>query len=236
METKKKSFDTEYNKMQLEIDETSKGILEKIVGYTQCDLIAHFNDFIDGCYLTLLIEVLDNGNKGKIKLRKSSVKVDLSQHLSEEDEIETETEGSSWMSTHMFISDIWRFYKFEPFQEKYDRLTKSVDFSPADLLREFLFKHVVIRNCIQHHDWQLDAFSLKTLGKTKIEIATDKEPIEIKEWKMIKLTKEEIHLLISNLTSFVSEFNKHVDKRVKTRHYRPKGGDGSYIVTKKAST
>jgi len=222
LEEDKKSFDDGHGKLKNETDKVSKDILEKFLGYTQCDLIAKFSDFLNGCYLTVLIEVLQNGNKDKIRLRKSSAKIDLSKHNLYEEGLDDDGDGSNWLSLSMLISDIWHSYEFEPFQEKYDRLTKSLEFKAKDLLKEFILKHVLIRNCIQHHDWQLDAPSLKSIGKTKIEIATNDKPIEIMEWKTIHLTKEEIDSLFDVLKQFVTDFNDYVDKRVKTRYYRPK--------------
>jgi hypothetical protein len=231
LDKEKKMFDEEINILEKEKDEVSKNILEKLLGYTQCDLIAQFIDFLNDCYLSILIEVLRDGNKSKIKLRKSAVKIDLSKHNHHEIGI-TDEEGANWMSLQMFITDIWHSYMFEPFDEKYRRLTSSLDYAATQVKRDFLFKHVVIRNCIQHHDWQLDANSLKVIGKEKIEISTESKPIEIVKWKIIQLTKTEIILLFDNLNLFVKEFNKHVDKRVMTRHYRPRDKTKKYIVTK----
>ena len=110
----------------------------------------------------------------------------------------------------MLIGDIWNSYKFEPFSEKYNRLISSLEFKEKASLKEFIFKHVLIRNCIQHHSWQLDGASLKSIGKTKIEIATSGKPIEINQWKTIRLTKEEIDELFGVLKQFVENFDKYV--------------------------
>jgi len=145
LKTERGSFEKEIEKLKKEPDEISGKIIGKLLGYTQCDLIAQFNEFLNGCYLTLLIEVLQEGNKSKIKLRKSSVKVDLSKHAYEDDEMPND-DGLNWMSINMFITDIWHSYMFEPFEEKYDRLTKSVDYKANQELRDFIFKHVIIRS------------------------------------------------------------------------------------------
>lgn len=221
IKSEKEDFEKEVEKLEKELDGISNRIFEKLLGYTQCDLISQFNEFLNGCYLTLLIEVLQEGNKSKIKLRKSSVKVDLSKHNYEDNKM-SDDDSLNWMSINMFITDIWHSYMFEPFNEKYDRLTKSVDFKANQELQEFIFKHIIIRNCIQHHDWQLNATSLKTLGKEKIEIATNDRPLEILKWKLIKLTREEIIILFEKLELFAKHLNSHINKRVKSRYYRPK--------------
>ena len=61
------SFEQAHSKLNAETDNVSKAILEKLLGYTQGDLIAKFNDFLNGCYLVVLLEVLQNGNRDKIK-------------------------------------------------------------------------------------------------------------------------------------------------------------------------
>ena len=201
------------------------------LGYTQCDLIAQFIDFLNDCYLAILIDVLKDGNRSQLKLRKSAVKMDLSKHNHSEIGILDE-EGVNWMSLQMFISDIWHSYMYESFDEKYKRLTKSLEYESEQEIKDLIYKHVVIRNCIQHHDWQLHADMLKSLGKNQILIETDTKPIEIAQWKIIKLTKEEMNLLFINLKKFVIDINEHVNNRVKTRHFRPKDKTKNYIVTK----
>lgn len=219
LKTKKDSFEKEIAKLKKESDdEVSIKILTKILGYTQCDLIAELNEYMDGCYLRLLDEVLQRGNKSNIKIRKSAIKIDLAKNSYDGEDM-TE-EGLNWLSVNMFMSEIWRSYKFEPFDEKYNRLTKSVDYKAQQELRDFLFKHIIIRNCIQHHDWQLDPTSLKTVGKEKIEIATENKPIQIAQWQQIQLTYNELDLLFEQLLSFAIDFNSYIDKRVNTRWYR----------------
>jgi hypothetical protein len=54
----KENFENEVNKLMEEDNEIFKNILEKLFGYTQSNLIAHLDDFLNECYLSILIEVL----------------------------------------------------------------------------------------------------------------------------------------------------------------------------------
>lgn len=191
------------------------------MGFTQCDIVADLSEFIDDCYLRILLEVMQNGNKSNLKLRKSSVKIDLAKHNYEEKEfIGSTPESLNWLSFQSIISDIYKSFRFESFPEKFSRINKGIDYEINKDWREMIFKHVIIRNCIQHHSWQLEASSLRVIGKTKIIIANDKNDIEIKEWQIIQLTKKELLKFIEVLLIFVDDFSKHTNSRIRTRHYK----------------
>lgn len=196
---------------------SSEGILIKIYGYTQCQVIAQLAEFIDDCYLEILLEVLQRGNKSKIKLRKSAIKIDLSKHKNHEEGFDDE--ASEWMTLQMLISDIWSSFQFEPFDEKLEKLLTAVDYKMDPELKSFIRKHIFIRNCIQHHDWKLDGSVKKMLGQKSIKIWNGGTPIEIYEWKTITLTTGEIGLLYENIKRFIADFNAHIDKRVVTKYY-----------------
>lgn len=198
----------------------SESILIKLYGYTQCQAIAQLVEFIDDCYLEVLLEVLQRGNKSKIKLRKSAIKIDLSKHKNFEEGFVDE--GSEWMTLQMLINDIWHSFQFEPFDEKLDKLLKAVDYKTELKLKSFIEKHVFIRNCIQHHNWKLDGSVLKMLGQNSIKIWNGKKPLEIHKWKTIILTMGEIELLYENIKKFIKDFNKHIDKRIVTKYYTRK--------------
>lgn len=191
-------------------------LTEKILGYTQGMLVQYLNDFINDCYLHILIDVLSNGNKSNLKLQKSAVKVDLSRHVNEEDS----TSGDYWLTIQMLISDIWRAYMFESFNERLTKLVKAVEYKFDDELKSVFAKHVIIRNCIQHHNWQLEATSLKSIGKEYIEIKEGNGCIRIEKWKLIKLTIEEIRLLCDSIRKFSEGLTAHVNIRVSSRTYR----------------
>lgn len=194
----------------------AKDIEKKILGYNQCMVIQHLNEFIDDCYLNILIEVLNEGNKSNLKLSRSSVKIDLSRHYSEDDDLK----GDSWLTVHMIINDIWNSYKFESFKEKLTKLIKPLEYEISPDLKRDILKHVTIRNCIQHHNWRLEPSSLKMVGMKSIEILQDhNSSLEISKGQTIILSKEEVIKFIDSLLDFADHFSSHVSHRVATRFY-----------------
>ncbi|MBU8845732.1 hypothetical protein KNR15_20430 [Alkalihalobacillus gibsonii] len=196
-------------------------IAEKILGYNQCMLIQLLHDFMDNCYFELLREVLENGNKSKLKLSKKSIKLDFNKHVYED------MDGDDWLTIKNIISDVWDDYKRTGFTDKLSRLTKPLDYEMSRLskqdkeLRNEIIKHTIIRNCIQHHNWQLDEDSLKhNLKNTDlIEVVTDGSTMKkIRIRDRIRLSKTELYKLIDNLDLFAETLSSYVDKKVKTRY------------------
>lgn len=90
-------------------------------------------------------------------------------------------------------------------------------------------KHIVIRNCIQHHRWELVDDVLKTIGLDKIRILNDKgKYLTIKKWNLIVLTPAEVKYIIDTLADFCIEYTKHVKGRIKERHFLHNFKDGDY--------
>ena len=192
-------------------------IRENLNIHYQSVLVRFFQEFLDGCYLQILIEVIDNGNPHRIKLRKSQVKIDYTSYMPEDDE-ET-INSASFFTLRGFIGDMWKAYKWEPFRNKTDMLFKSIDYIvDIDLFYE-IKKHVAIRNCMQHHEERLDRDSLKQLGKDRIQMkkAGGTYPIEV--WETITITEKEIHSLCTSLRKFAEDFHNHVKQRIPTVHY-----------------
>ena len=188
----------------------------------QSVLVRYFQEFLDECYLRILIEVIDNGNPHRIKLRKSQVKIDSTSYMpepDEEDDEETINSASSWFTLRGFIGDMWKAYKWEPFKNKTDMLFKSIDYIvDTDLFYE-IRKHVVIRNCMQHHKGSLDRDSLKQLGRDRIQMKKAGGTYHIEVWKPITIAEEEVHSLCTSLRRFVKDFHNHVKQRIPTVHY-----------------
>ncbi|MEK4130171.1 hypothetical protein NYE67_10845 [Solibacillus sp. FSL W8-0474] len=191
---------------------------EKVLGYNQNMIVQHLNEFLDDCYLNVLREVLNDGNNSNLKLKRSSVKIDLSR-LSNDDE---SVRGDSWLTIHMIINDIWHSYRFESFKEKLEKLMKPLEYTINQETKREILKHVTIRNCIQHHNWRLDASSVKSnMGTDFIEILSNsKSTIRIEKWKTIKLTETELANFITQLIVLTENFNNYVSGRISTRYTR----------------
>lgn len=200
-------------------DKTKEHLLTHLQGL----LVRTLHEFLDECYLRFVVEVINDGNPSKIKLRKSKVFLRLDQTHTEDDDI-TE-DGSQWLTIQGIISDIWKAYKFEPYKNKIEMLFKSIDYkwSPEKLF-EF-HKHVILRNCIHHHEEQLHQDFLKQLGKKNIKILNEGGHFEITAWNKVIFTPEEINHLIGLFTEFVEDFNSYIDKRIPTRWFLHKGSE-----------
>lgn len=195
---------------------------EKVLGYNQCMIIYHLNDFLDHCYYNLLREVLNEGNNSNLKLSRSSAKIDLSKHYAED---EYYPRGDSWLTIEMIINDIWQSYRYESFKDKLSKLIKPLDYDVEKIvpgLKNEILKHVTIRNCIQHHNWRLEPSAVKhNIGKDSIEILQESNStLKIKKNEKIKLTKEELIKIIEKLIVFADTLSTCVSQRVATRHYR----------------
>ncbi|MDX6158390.1 hypothetical protein SIA70_20075 [Bacillus subtilis] len=193
-------------------------IEEKILGYNQCMIIQLLQNFMDDCYLQLLIEVLENGNKSKLKLAKKNIKLDFNKHVYKD------MDGDDWLTITNIISDVWDDFKRTGFTDKLSRLTKPLDYEMSKQdkeLRHEIIKHVIIRNCIQHHNWQLDRDSLNfSLPNTdSIEVMSDENStIKINMSKRIKLSKTELYEIIDKLNLFAETLSSRVGEKVKTRY------------------
>lgn len=200
-------------------------ILRHLLFHYQNALVRLFNEFLDECYLQVLIEAIDSGNPHRIKLRKTRVAVDATSYVPEPDDAEdaaTIADASSWFTIKGLISDMWKTYKWEPFKTKAEMLFKSLDYFPDDASFFEIRKHVVIRNCMHHHEARLDRDSLKSLGRDRLAIRDGGGMAMIEVWKPIVMTIEELRNLVTIMITFAKAFGGHVAKRIPTRHYRSK--------------
>jgi hypothetical protein len=167
-----------------------------------------------------LIETIQDGNPHKIKLRKSQIKVDNASYLPED--VDVGDEGATWLTIRGFIRDMWITYKWEPFKNRTDMLFKSTDYVIAPALFDEIKKHVIIRNCMQHHEGRLDRDSLNQLGKDKIPMKKDGDVYYIDVWKPITIFDDELYSLFAILELFAEDFHKHIKQRIPTVHYMSK--------------
>lgn len=188
------------------------------LGYLQNDIISDFNDFIDECYLEFLVHVLSHNNPDSINLRSMSARISLDQ-ISETAQ-ETAGSGDHWLTIHQIIGNIWKDFKFLPFKEKFKEIMNCIEYSHDQGKIADINKHVVIRNCIQHHQWELVDDVLKTIGQDKIRILNEKgKYITIKKWGLITLTIEEVEYLLKIIADFTNEYATYVKTRIKTRSF-----------------
>ena len=195
-------------------------IINKLLIHYQGLMVRALTEFIDDCYLHFLIEVINNGNKAKIKLQKAKVQIDPNRYLPEDDPNYPIGEGGSqWLTVQGLISDIWKTFKFEPYKIKVQMLFGAIDFKVDDTVRAELMKHVVLRNCIQHHEGQLDQDSLRQCGVQKVVMRRAGGTYELQAHARITFTEEELLHLGELLEKVATDFSDYVDKRIPTREY-----------------
>lgn len=190
-------------------------IQEAYLTHSQNMLVGALQDFLDNCYLNFLIEAIDQGNPSKINIRKSKVNLSPGSYVPED----VDEDGATWFTLKGIVSDMWKAYKFEPFNNKLDMLFKSVGYACNRDTRFELLKQVLLRNCIQHHGGQLEPSCLKQCGVESFTIRDKDTSHEIVKWKMIFFTVKELQNFCSHLTSFAEDFNTYIDKRIPTRHF-----------------
>lgn len=204
---------------------SAQQIITHLLFHYQNSLVRLFSEFMDECYLQVLIEAIDSGNPHRITLRKTRVDVDATSYIPEPEDPEEEagiSGASTWFTIKGLISDMWKAYMWEPFKTRADMLFKSLDYTPDNNAFFEIRKHVVIRNCMQHHQARLDRDSLKTLGRDKLVILDGAGTQTIDVWKPIVVTVDELAAFITLLLRFAEDFHKHVAKRIPTRHLRTK--------------
>lgn len=199
---------------------TVDSIVSDLLIHYQGLMVRTLTEFLDDCYLHFLIEVITNDNEGKIKLQKAKVHIDPNRYLPDEDPDDPIGEGGNeWLTVRGLISDLWRGYKFEPYKMKVQMLFGAIDFKLDDSVRTELMKHVVLRNCIEHHEGKLDKDSLRQCGVAKVTMRKTGGTYELKVWEKIVFTEEEVLHFGGLLYQLAVEFTSYVDKRIPTREY-----------------
>jgi len=194
----------------------SNELINLNLGYIQNDIVSDLEDFIVECYLNFLVHVLSNNNPDSINLKPINTDIKLDQ-ISDSCQ---EFGGGHWLTIQQIIGNIWNKFKFLPFKEKFKRIRDCIDFKYDETKILEISKHIAIRNCIQHHQWELVPDVLRISGMDKIKIENEQGKYNIiKKWEKIELTAEEVSNIIDILLDFVTEYAKHVKKRIKSRMF-----------------
>jgi hypothetical protein len=114
---------------------------------------------------------------------------------------------------------MWKAYQFEPYKENIAMLFRAVAFTWNPDLVAFLNKHVTLRNCVQHHEGQLDKGSLQDCGVSQFAIKTASGDRIFKAWNMVTFTHEELEEFSAVLVTLANHFGTHVWTRVPARYY-----------------
>jgi hypothetical protein len=188
---------------------------------TQGKMIQILSTFLDECYLQLLIDVITEGNRSGLKLRKASVKLDPGNYLPEDADYHNDNpDVEAWFTLRGLVTDMWRDYKFQPFPDKIEMLFRPVEFKPNEESIFVLRQHVCLRNCIQHHEGNLDSRELERLGRKSVNLkGQSSTTVNIKAGQPISIPFEELQWFDQTLRSLGADFEQHVEKRLVGQYY-----------------
>ncbi len=89
-------------------DDITETIRKNLNIHYQSVLVRYFQEFLEECYLRILIEAVESGNPHRIKLRKSQIRTDFTSHMPEPDEEDYEETINSALTIRRLISDMWK--------------------------------------------------------------------------------------------------------------------------------
>jgi hypothetical protein len=195
-------------------------ISSELLTGAQGALVFEFNDFLDESFLTLLDEILGQGNSSNLKLSKLKANLEPKQYLmaGDEEPVGTDTEGAQWLTMRGIIRDIWISYRFEPFLQKLSLLFKSCDFSPPEVALALIKKHVQLRNCVQHYDKHVTTDALKLCGVEKFDILEDDgSQTSLAVGSTVHFTLAELDRFTSAMNELADQFYKQTTKRIRRK-------------------
>lgn len=192
------------------------GLEHDHVVFRQGQMVMHYHDFLDDCFLNFVKEVIEGSTEiTEIKLR-GAIKLEISPSGIA---VPNDNEDAAFLTRIQIIQSIWDWYRMAAFKDKSDMLYGSVRHQPDQDHKRTILRHVYLRNCIQHHGGQLTADVLSKLGVNRIEIATANRPIVLTAWNKIVLTQEEVHLLHTALKEISQSFERFVNTNIRARAY-----------------
>lgn len=183
----------------------------------QNQAVSELNDYIDEVYLEFAEHVLGQNNPDQIRLTKAKINLPL-------DTISAGIEDGyfdSWLTLKSITSALWKDFKFWPFRNKLKEICSCVGFDCPEEIRSVLWKHIEIRNAIQHHNSEFTKDISRSLGQAYLCIAEDETAFRtINLWQTIELTPYEICLFLDAIKEFVTSYETHISSRMKTRYQR----------------
>jgi hypothetical protein len=201
-------------------------IREELPIVAQGEMVAQLNEFLDGCYLRVLQEVFDSGNRSGLTLDKfkANLNPSLYEPQREADDAATEhREGVNWLTMRGLIRDIWISYKFEPFDSKTSMLFRACDYEIDDSLQKEINKHVQLRNCVQHHQRTVTSDSLRKAGVQEFNLlAENGKSLKLGPGQHITFSAKEAIAVARALSELAASFDAHIRKRVRSLAWVPR--------------
>jgi hypothetical protein len=188
----------------------------QLLEHAQGMLVAALQEFFDDCFLKVLIQVIDRGNRYKLTVPKITAKLETKRYVPEELDDE-----DNWFTLKGVTRDAWRGYRFLSFPQKQEYLFKSFGFTEEEKRLALIRKHVAIRNAIQHDGGVIGPWMLEDLGVTSLRIMTDEGGLSLGARDRIVLALAELQCFVDSLRGMVERLSSHVDERVPERDWIP---------------
>jgi hypothetical protein len=212
---------------------TTSAISQKLLVVAQGDMTAALNDYLNDCYLEVLLEVFERGNASNLPLGKFKANLNPMRYIpGAEQGVEADEDAGQWFTIKGLVSDIWHSYMFEPYDMRRALLFKSCEFTMDQTIQQELTKHVQLRNCVQHHGGSVTKDALKLAGVSKFVLSTDDGgKLELKGGSKIVFSLTELTSLSRILSRLAVAFDEHTRKRIRHTTWVPR----SFIEGKKAN-
>ncbi len=211
---------------------TVSAIAQKLLVVAQGDLVAALNEYLNDCYLEVILEVFERGNASSLPLGKFKANLNPKRYIpGAEQGVEADGGAGEWFTMKGLETDIWHSYMFEPFDTRRTLLFKACEYTVGPAIQRELAKHVHLRNCVEHHDATVTTDALKLAGVQKFVVATDEGgTLELGAGSKIVFSLTELANFAKALSRLAAEFDLHTRKRIRRTVWVPKSfieGTGS---------
>jgi hypothetical protein len=205
-------------------------IKEELLITTQGKLVAQLNYFLDDSYLEVLMDVLKNGNTSALPLGKFKASFNPKVYMPTEGDSERDDpEAGQWFTIQGLIRDIWWSYKFEPFDSKTSMLFKACEYLPPQEIQREIIKHVLLRNCVQHHERGVTTDALRRAGVAEFTVVQDDGSVSrLGPSARASFSLAELANFSDSLVKLAVSFDEHTRKRIRTITWVPRSFAGNH--------
>jgi hypothetical protein len=202
---------------------TTSTISQKLLVVAQGDMISALNDYLNDCYLEVLLEVFERGNASNLLLGKFKANLNPMRYIPGADQgVEADEDAGQWFTIKGLVSDIWHSYMFEAYDTRRTLLFKACEYTMDQSIQQQLTKHVQLRNCIQHHGGSVTNEALKLAGVSKFILSTDDGgKLELKGGSKVVFSLTELATFSRILSKLAVDFDRHTQKRIRQTTWVP---------------
>ncbi len=190
-------------------------IIAELSERAQGRIIQCLNELLDDCYFRVLHDVICDGNRSGLKLRKTGVNLAPADYFPES----AEADMGAFFTLNGLVADMWAAFKFEPFPQKLEMLLNPIELKLDGELMASIRKHVMLRNVVQHHAGRLSERHIKDLGVKRVELASTKGNVVLGPGDLVAVPQREIEVFCNHLSRFARSLEKQMEVRIVSRVY-----------------